>query len=97
MYVYACVSKGVFLFVSWLLQERESAGRLARSQAGQAMMQDVAKEAEKAKTFTPGGGAAAAREGLTAEHRRIYAERIEKAATVEEVGELTLSLLSLSL
>ncbi|CAN0224714.1 unnamed protein product, partial [Laminaria digitata] len=64
--------------------EREAAGRLARSQAGQTMMQDVAKQAEKAKTFTP-GAPAAAEQKLTDEHRAIYAERIAKATTVEEV------------
>lgn len=67
------------------MEERETAGRLARSQAGQAMMKDVAKETQKAKTFTPGGRAASGQQRLTEEHRRIYAERIEKAATVEEV------------
>lgn len=75
-------------------QERESAARLARSQAGQAMMQDVAKEAEKAKTFTPGGNVPAGQQRLTAEHRRIYAERIEKAATVEEVCQCLSSISS---
>lgn len=48
------------------------------------MMKDVAKEKEKANTFTP-GGPAAAEHSLTAEHRRIYAERIAAATTVEEV------------
>lgn len=48
------------------------------------MMQDVAHEAEKAKTFTP-GAPAAAEQKLTDEHRAIYAERIAKATTVEEV------------
>ena len=50
------------------------------------MMQDVAKQAEKAKTFTP-GAPAAAEQKLTDEHRAIYAERIAKATTVEEVRQ----------
>ncbi len=49
------------------------------------MMQDVAKQAEKAKTFTP-GAPAAAEQKLTDEHRAIYADRIAKATTVEEVS-----------
>lgn len=48
------------------------------------MMQDVAKQAEKAKTFTP-GAPAAEEQKLTDEHRAIYADRIAKATTVEEV------------
>lgn len=54
------------------------------------MMQDVAKEAEKAKTFTP-GGATTGEQKLTDEHRAIYAERIAKATTVEEVRTLLVS------
>lgn len=48
------------------------------------MMQDVAKQAEKAKTFVP-GAPAAEEQKLTEEHRAIYADRIAKATTVEEV------------
>ena len=47
-------------------------------------MQDVAQQAEKAKTFTP-GAPAAEEQKLTDEHRAIYADRIAKATTVEEV------------
>eukprot|EP00752_Nemacystus_decipiens_P007616 g6806.t1 len=70
------------------VKERESAARLARSQAGQAMMQDVAQQAEKAKTFTP-GAPAAEEQKLTDEHRAIYADRIAKATTVEEIEMLS--------
>lgn len=94
-YTRACSKTNLFLFCFVLYrscdvyvysasQERESASRLARSQAGQAMMQDVAQEVKKAKTFTP-GKPAAAEEKLTDRHRAIYAERIAKATTVEEV------------
>lgn len=48
------------------------------------MIKDVAQEAEKAKTFTPGAPASEERK-LTDEHRAIYADRIAKATTVEEV------------
>ncbi|CAN0273703.1 unnamed protein product, partial [Ectocarpus sp. 13 AM-2016] len=70
------------------VKERESAARLARSQAGQAMIQDVAQQAEKAKTFTP-GAPAAEEQKLTDEHRAIYADRIAKATTVEEIEMLS--------
>ncbi|CAN0252354.1 unnamed protein product, partial [Ectocarpus sp. 12 AP-2014] len=70
------------------MKERESAARLARSQAGQAMIQDVAQQAEKAKTFTP-GAPAAEEQKLTDEHRAIYADRIAKATTVEEIEMLS--------
>ena len=50
------------------------------------MRQDVAQEAEKSKTFTP-GKPAAAEQKLTDEHRAIYAERIAKATTVEEASQ----------
>ncbi|CBN75181.1 U2 small nuclear ribonucleoprotein A [Ectocarpus siliculosus] len=70
------------------VKERESAVRLARSQAGQAMIQDVAQQAEKAKTFTP-GAPAAEEQKLTDEHRAIYADRIAKATTVEEIEMLS--------
>ncbi|CAM9314416.1 unnamed protein product [Pylaiella littoralis] len=70
------------------VKERESAARLAKSQAGQTMMQDVAKQAEKAKTFTP-GAPAAEEQKLTDEHRAIYADRIAKATTVEEIEMLS--------
>eukprot|EP00903_Cladosiphon_okamuranus_P006037 g5955.t1 len=70
------------------VKERESAARLAGSQAGKAMMQDVAQQAEKAKTFTP-GALAPAEQKLTDEHRAIYADRIAKATTVEEIEMLS--------
>ncbi|CAB1120169.1 unnamed protein product [Ectocarpus sp. CCAP 1310/34] len=56
--------------------------------AGQAMIQDVAQQAEKAKTFTP-GAPAAEEQKLTDEHRAIYADRIAKATTVEEIEMLS--------
>lgn len=67
-------------------KEREAAGRLARSQAGKAMRQDVAQEVKKAKTFTP-GKPAGEEQKLTDEHRAIYAERIARATTVDEVSQ----------
>lgn len=78
------------------MQERASASRLAASQAGRAMMKDVAKEKQKSNTFTP-GGPAAAENNLTAEHRRIYAERIAAATTVEEVRVIRYSIQHMAL
>lgn len=69
-------------------KEREAAGRLARSQAGKAMRQDVAQEVKKAKTFTP-GKPVGEEQKLTDEHRAIYAERIARATTVDEVSHFS--------
>lgn len=52
------------------------------------MRQDVAQEVKEAKTFTP-GKPVGEEQKLTDEHRAIYAERIARATTVDEVSHLS--------